>query len=595
MEAAQRGLNAGVVYGTFFDPGFGSFLYLQDLTALNPYFQVTETRPDGAVGGEWPELGYRMPVNPDRPLRKGEEVALSDIHLHLSPETPGDERQSARLFLDLLAGIYTHLSLPPSEFHPWPERARETLRDLARSPKATIKEHGYVYLHPYTDSEYPDSMVQLTVLATLREYERWSGEKIEFADVLRAGVPNFFDIDLRAVRRYLPSVGDDKNADEVDSWYLYHPLASLARLALWGDDEAKALFLKSLPYAIKVARHFEYRWPIQFDVETLHVIKACRKPDGPGQSDVGGLYASVMLLAHELTGEDAYLAEARAGIEAARGMRFELCYQTNITSWGALACLKLWRLTGDPLFRDQSYVFIACLMHNCVLWNSEIKHASDYLHFMAVTCLHDGPYMAPFECYESAAAFHEYLAMGGDELPDSVRLLMSEYIRYAASRAWYFYPDQLPAEALAAEIRNGHIDRTLAFPLEDLYADGQPAGQVGQEIYGCGMAFAFAARYFHRLEGAPFLLYSEYPLADSATVENFRVLGAPGSTCRLRLIPDTEPLPPSTKLRCLRDKKCEEEILAQTSGEKGGADFLEFVAPVGVSLSLCRNADSTVQ
>lgn len=50
-------------------------------------------------------------------------------------------------------------------------------------------------------------------------------------------------------------------------------------------------------------------------------------------------------------------------------------------------------------------------------------------------------------------------------------------------------PDALPDDALAKDdIRNGHIDRKLSFPLEDLYGDGQPAGQVGQEIYGCGSA-----------------------------------------------------------------------------------------------------------
>lgn len=56
---------------------------------------------------------------------------------------------------------------------------------------------------------------------------------------------------------------------------------------------------------------------------------------------------------------------------------------------------------------------------------------------------------------------------------------------------------------------NGHVDRTLSFPLEDLYPDGQPAGQVGQEVYGAGAAFNFAASAFHNIEGAPFRLYCD--------------------------------------------------------------------------------------
>ena len=112
---------------------------------------------------------------------------------------------------------------------------------------------------------------------------------------------------------------------------------------------------------------------------------------------------------------------------------------------------------------------------------------------------------------KSLAGFHEYLSLAGDDIAPSLRLLLTEYIKYTLDRAWFYYPAHLPKEALATEIRNGHIDRHLAIPLEDLYADGQPAGQVGQEVYGSGAAFALTTRAFHRLPDAPFLLYSEYP------------------------------------------------------------------------------------
>ena len=72
----------------------------------------------------------------------------------------------------------------------------------------------------------------------------------------------------------------------------------------------------------------------------------------------------------------------------------------------------------------------------------------------------------------------------------------------------------MPEEALATEIRNGHLDRALALPMEDLYANGYPAGAVGQEVYGAGTAFAFVTRAFRRLPRVPFLLYCDYPLAE---------------------------------------------------------------------------------
>jgi hypothetical protein len=88
-------------------------------------------------------------------------------------------------------------------------------------------------------------------------------------------------------------------------------------------------------------------------------------------------------------------------------------------------------------------------------------------------------------------------------------LLLAEYCKYALDRAWFYYPDALPEEVLADEQRNGHIACDLSFPLEDLYVDGQPAGQVGQEIYGAGAAAVFATRSFHRFDGVPFELFCD--------------------------------------------------------------------------------------
>src|SRR5690606_8059575 len=111
---------------------------------------------------------------------------------------------------------------------------------------------------PYIESEYPDAMVQMSVLASLREYETYSGKKIPFADALDAGMPRFFDTKIGCVRRYLPNVGEDKNSNAVDSWYLYHPLLNLGRLALRKDELARRLFLGSMDYAIRTAHRLDY-------------------------------------------------------------------------------------------------------------------------------------------------------------------------------------------------------------------------------------------------------------------------------------------------------------------------------------------------
>lgn len=80
-------------------------------------------------------------------------------------------------------------------------------------------------------------------------------------------------------------------------------------------------------------------------------------------------------------------------------------------------------------------------------------------------------------------------------------------------------PDALPPEILSDKVRNGHLDRKLSFPLADLYGDGQPCGQVGQEICGCGAAFVYASRAFHRSDDMPFKLFCDRRLQSLTEAE----------------------------------------------------------------------------
>lgn len=516
VEAAQRGVNGGMLYFRMTRPAFGNVFYFQNLTALNGYFTALDTTPDSVVGGEWPELGYQPPSAPlghsppKHPLPRGKIVTLSDAILQIREPESCDEQTCAAEFLDMLADAYRQLDTPSAQFRDWPARANKTLADLDRAPSATIEHYGHRYLHPYVDAEYPDSMVQISVASAIAQYGEWRGRPSPLQDAFTAGLEKFYDKKLGVLRRYLPNVGKDKNRNAVDSWYLYHPLLNLARMAKAGDADARRLFVGSLDYAVRAARHFKYAWPIQYDVRDFSVITAARDEAGHGQTDVGGIYAYVMVQAADITGDNSYLDEACRALKALEGLRFNLIYQANLSAWGAVACAKLWRETGDPWFFRQADVFIAGLFHNCEIWESEVRLARHYKNFLGATCLHDAPYMAIYECFETFVAFDEFLELGGQDIAPGTRLLIAEYRRYALDRAWYFYPDALPEAVLAHDnIRNGRLDRRLSFPLEDLYGDGQPAGQVGQEIYGCGAAFMFATLAFHRPKGAPFGLFCD--------------------------------------------------------------------------------------
>lgn len=581
VEAAQRGVNSGLCYFHLDEPAFGTLLYFQNLTALNDYFRETRTTPDAAVGGIWPELGYLPPSPPQsgtppvNPLPAHKAVTMSDAILVFHDDAACDEQDSARRFLQMLGVAYRQLDLPPTDFRDWVGRAEKTLGDLETAPEATIRHYGHVYIHPYTASEYPDIMVQMSIISALRDYAAWTKKPVAFGAELEKGLVKFHDTQLGTMRRYLPNVGKDKDKKAVDSWYLYHPLLNLGRLALEGDRRAKTLFLSSLGYATKAARHFKYAWPIQFKVDDFRVIVEARNDDGLGQTDVGGIYAFVMLQAYELTDDSHYLDEARAAIDAANGMRFELNYQANLTAWGASACLRLWRITNCEYYMRQSYVYLASFFHNCEIWESEIEHARHYRNFLGATCLHDAPYMAIYECFDSFAAFEKYLKDSGPDLDPAARMLISEYCKYALDRAWFYYPDALPKEVLSDKVRNGHIDRSLSFPLEDLYGDGQPAGQVGQEIYGAGAAFVFASRSFHPVEDAPFLIFCDhFPVSNERTSARSLSFGIDGgSTCKAAF----------SVVRTTR-KRLPALTLKSASGEEiapayEGADRVDFKIP----------------
>jgi hypothetical protein len=515
VEAAQRGLNSALCFVRLDAPGPASLLYWQDLTALNPYFAATQTRPDGVVGGDWPELGFRLPtaatpqVEYPKPLPAGRATTISRAFVALHQGDTRDESDLAMHFLSLAAAIYPLLARPKCERRDWPGRAERTARDIDQAPGATVRHYGHTYVHPYLDAEYPDSMTQVTLVTALREWEPMHGKALRLTDRLESGLVRFFDPELGALRRYLPNVGEEKNRDEVDSWYLYYPLLGLARMGHAGNERARELYLRSVDFAIRAARHFKYRFPIKFDINTFAVITEARGDEDLGQTDVAGLYAYVMLLGFDLTGEDRFLDEARAAMDAARGLRFDLNYQANLTAWGAAAAMRLWRVTANEDWRRLSYVYVASFLHNCSAWESEIGYARLYHNFFGATALHDAPYMALLECSESFLAFQSYLRDSGPDLHAGARLLIDEYCRYALDRAWFYFPDTLPAEAIAEEPRNGRIDRDLSLPVEDLYVDGQPAGQVGQEIYGGGAAFIFAKQAFQQIEGAPFDLFCD--------------------------------------------------------------------------------------
>ena len=544
LYTVQHGFQTGSLFGASAGRRGSSFFYFQNFSSLKSYFEDTKTTPRESVGGTWPEMGFSLPLNEECPLLASNEYAISDVYLVLRTKAPASEGEAALQYLDALAEVVALLDAPPRTYHNWFQRAAATVYDLSQSPECSMVVEGSRYLAAYVNAKDkpPESMVQLTVLAALAEFEKWTGGEFTLTTDLLDGIAGFVDEEIGSVVRWLPGRRFGSREDEhqthraMDSWYLYHVLFNLSRLAAAGNEKARKIITLSLPYAIRVAKRFAYRWPIFFDLATLEILEAEAQKGSGGENDVSGLYALVMIHAYELFGDETYLAEAERAAKEMEGFGFGLSYQTNTTGFSAEATLRLWKLTGNRRYFDLTMVALANIFDNMSIWESGYGNAKWYSTFFGLYPLRGAPYIAAYEETEALAKFHEFLRLGGDDLPKSVTLLIPEYAKWLVSRGWQYYPGELPQEMLSQKVRNGTVRRELAIPLEDLQDGLEPSGQVGQEIYGAGLALVCATRHYRRIARRPFLLFCEYPTEEIGR-SRWRVAGDPRMTCEARLIP----------------------------------------------------------
>jgi hypothetical protein len=556
IHVKQVGTRSGLIYFSVEQPKAGTVLYLQNLTALTDYCEQTKTSCSETVGGRWPDIGFSLPPTKDTALSARKKYIISDAIVVLDDVIPGNEFQQSRQYIDMLAKAYLLLPRPDTRQQDWPSILEKGLLDM-RKPGCWTQVSGHAFLNAYV-CDYktpPEIMVQLAVLLPLLDYARWRKADFEDINIIRKGLPLFYNDKLKTVMRWLPAAEKNLEGEEehkkpmvMDAWYLHHPLLNLSRMALNGDKIAKKLFLDSLPFAIKVARRFKYNWPVFYNMQTLEVVKAETEPGKGGEKDVAGIYAHVLLQAWELTGEKRYLREAETAARTLKGKGFDLFYQANNTAFSAGALLRLYKITKKNLYLDLSFLCLACIFKNVRLWDCSYGYGKHYPSFFALFPLSNAPYTAAYEEQEVLAAFHEYIHHAKEvDIPMSVRLLVTEYIRYMVNRAAYYYPPMLPKEMMSEEVKTGELDPNLWVAVEDLYDGWDKCGLVGQEVYGAGNAFGILPRHAFIIPGEDFMVFIDYPVTGFKTRQNtasFTVAGTNAIECVLHIVKA-----PKTKLR----------------------------------------------
>ncbi|KQB42710.1 hypothetical protein [Flavobacterium aquidurense] len=543
----QKGTRSGLLYATMTNPKSGSIFYFQNLTSLSPYCEATQTSAAETVGGDWPEIGFKLPVTKELPIPSGKPFIISDAYV-IFEDTAEDPSLLCQNFLNNLSKIYSVIPHPKIEYHNWPEIAQKVSKDLYHNKGAWTQTNGFPYLNAYLcDYKTPaESMVQLAVAVPCKEFEKWTGEKQPLCVDLISGLPEFYDPKIKCINRWLPALCDElDNSEEqkkemvMDSWYLHHPLMNLARLALHKDKTAEKLVIDSIDYVIKVAHHFKYEWPVFYDMETFEVIKKETAPGDGGEKDVPGAYAHLMLLLYRLTKEKRYLNEAEKAAKKLTDIGSDIFYQANNTSFAAGALLELYKITNKKLYLNISYTCLAGLFKNMQIWDCQYGYGKNFNNFFSVFPLNDAPYTSAYEEMEVYAALSEYLIQAKDvAILPSLRILIPEFIKYAINRIAYYYPSMLPKEMLSEEVKTGELQPDLWIPLEDLYNGWEQSGQVGQEVYGAGIAFGIVPRQYIKVK-EDFLVFVDYPVTHytqkgkSVTI----VLdGDPDMHCNLKII-----------------------------------------------------------
>jgi hypothetical protein len=115
---------------------------------------------------------------------------------------------------------------------------------------------------------------------------------------------------------------------------------------------------------------------------------------------------------------------------------------------------------------------------------------------MGLDPLPTGDYVAMLEQYESWIALRAY-AQDDQGEPSYVTSLVSDFLQYTPEISQYALPPQLPTGVAASTpglydfVKQN--DLSWQIPLEDLREGDATSGTIGQEIYGAGGPFVFAA------------------------------------------------------------------------------------------------------
>jgi hypothetical protein len=483
---------------------FGStILYFSNYTALGAYFDRTQsgvTQPNfpyaragtkgSLVGVSGSSFGYVPPSSSLASLPHKKATVVVSSYLYLEPTIPSAESDIATAYLRALDTVDSAVGQPFVAAPKWRTLAARSAADIAdRSNWVNVNGHRYLRSYVSDTRSAPELLTQAGVLAGIRAYEARYNTSVPFAATLDADLSTYYDPAYGTVTNGLPH---DPSA-RGESWYFVNNLISLLQLAQTRDGTAKTLLLQSVDAVIKLAHVNGYAFPQNFGYRDFN---------GTGsqvEHDVAGGYAWLMLGLYDLTGDTRYLDESKASIAHVAGTGFDLSYETHMSAYTAAAAQRLYAMTGDAAYHGYAVLALANLFHAVRLWDCTYgvcKKGPGYHTYMGLNPLPWSDYVAMLEQYEAWLGLQSYLRYAQNEPPYVVNLVKA-FIRYSPRTLQYSLPPSLPSGA-ASSIPGeypfvSHNNLRWHIPLEDLREGEVASGAIGQELYGAGGPFMFAA------------------------------------------------------------------------------------------------------
>ncbi|MGC8935295.1 MAG: hypothetical protein ACP5LN_09085 [Thermoproteota archaeon] len=534
-------------------------LYFQNFTSLNKYYEITKTDAAYTVDVPYPwisyyptrridfdhgsfnyilKFGYRIPVSEER-IPQDEEFTIIDSYLYLNPTKPKNNVECCKLFVKMFSEIYDEIDKPETEYIEWANEVVPKEIENLLDPDNWVTINGKQYLKSYVKDSRNSSAELITlldVLVPLKKYFKKFNRGLELVERLEKGLPDFYKPELGTI---LQSLHRAQKIDEekvvMDAWYFLCPVLWAGHVAEEGNLEAKDMILRSSHAIVKLGHAVSYEFPQFLDIFNGKYHDVLGTEREVYEYDVTGVYAYLMLQYYSLTGDEAYIEEAKKAMDKVAKRSFEYAYEMTATPEGAAAALWLYQLTNDEKYVDLSFIPLASILRHSVFFECKYGYGKYYKTFFLTMAMPES-YVAACEEGKVFRYMLEYLKRGEECLPSFAKKLVAELLKY---KSQYTMPPNYPKEMIADEPANGKLVPSWYIPFEDLMFGWKKSGQVGQEIYGAGFPIEIANGLYQVFKDGELVLYTEYPIVFSSEENKkivFRTTGVKEYSFKARII-----------------------------------------------------------